>query len=109
MVKMTPSPDVDDDDGRYARSCRFSRQRWTTSNGRMDESGQGPRKAVAKTAARPVGIQPSIKNHSMFLLQIGQLLGYFSYKSYVFHSVLRRVPAVGRRQCRSPRGMVEGC
>ncbi len=38
----------------------------------MDESGQGPRKAVAEAVAGPLGVQPSINNA---VLQEGQPLG----------------------------------
>jgi hypothetical protein len=72
MAKMTPSPDVeDDDDERHTRS-------WVPAGGdakaddfdrRMDESGQGPRRAVSVVIACPLGIQPSINSYWMLLLQ----------------------------------------
>jgi hypothetical protein len=72
-------------------------QRRTISVRWMDESCQGTRRAVAKAVAFPLRIQPSIDNHCRLLLQIGQLLGYYSYKSYALHSVLQGYPGHRRK------------
>jgi hypothetical protein len=51
MARMTPSLDVEDnDDRRHARSCRFSREDEVKAiaSGGMEESGQGPWRAVAE-------------------------------------------------------------
>jgi hypothetical protein len=75
-TKTTPSPVLDDDeDGRYAKSCRFGRRSQTTANKRMDESCKRPRRAVAEAIAHSLGIHPSINRPLGSLLQIGKLLG----------------------------------
>jgi hypothetical protein len=47
----------------------------------MDESSQGPKRAVAEAVGCPLGVQPGIHRHWRLLLQVGQLLGYCSYKA----------------------------
>jgi hypothetical protein len=70
-----------DDDDHYAPSAGIAPKGDNKGHDHlqsMDESGQGPRRAVAEAVARPLGVQPSIKfkHHCSLLLQIGQPLGY---------------------------------
>jgi hypothetical protein len=65
MARMTPSPDVADDvDGRHNKSCKSSHrgqgEGGETSAGCMDESDQGPRRALAAAVAHPLRIQPGM-------------------------------------------------
>jgi hypothetical protein len=72
----------------------------------MDESGQGPRTAVAVAVASPLGVQPSI-NSTGSSSSTGQLLGTnAACISYALRPVLRLCLAVGRRRCSSPKAGV---
>jgi hypothetical protein len=98
MAKMTHIPDVvSDDDNHYAACHRSGHQRETTRKTTpargVDESDQGPKRSRSQSLARPLGIQSNVNNHCRLLLQIGQLLGYCSYKvthSAHHYGVLRR-------------------
>ncbi len=67
MGRKTLFPDVeDDDDGHHARSALpVAKDKTMTDDphSRMDESGQGPRRAVAIVVAHLLRIQPGI--HSL--------------------------------------------
>ncbi len=70
----------------------------------MEESGQGPRAAVA--VASPLGVQPSI-NSTGISSPTGQPLGTIvACIGYALRPVLRPCLAVGRRQCHSPKAGV---
>jgi hypothetical protein len=72
----------------------------------MDESGRGPRTAVAVAVVSPLGVQPSI-NSAGISSSTGQPLGTIAAcKSYALHPVLRPCLAIGRRRCRSPKAGV---
>jgi hypothetical protein len=71
----------------------------------MDESGRGPRTAVAEAVASPLGVQPTI-NSAGVSSSMGQSLGICSCKSYALCPVLRLCLAIGRRRCRSPKAGV---
>ncbi len=66
----------------------------------MDESGRGPRNAVAEAVASPLGVQPTI-NSAGISSSTGQPLGIA--KSYALRPVLRPCLAVGPRRCHSPK------
>ncbi len=73
MAKTTPSPDVMTmmtiTTLRAADAAAKGESRMKASKRYMDKSGQGPRRAVAKAVARPMGIQPDINRHLGPLLQ----------------------------------------
>jgi hypothetical protein len=67
---------MDDDDDSYA-SCRCRPKAGSEDDvllHSMDESGQGPKNAVAEAVASPLGVQPSI-NSAGVSSSIGQSLG----------------------------------
>ncbi len=99
---------MDDDDDHYAPvpAPPQAQQRRRCPPQSMDESGQGPRTAVAVAVASPLGVQPSI-NSARISSSTGQPLGTIAaYKSYALRPVLRPYLAVGRRRCRSPKAGV---
>jgi hypothetical protein len=99
---------MDDDDDHYAPAPVPPRaqQRRRCPPQSMDESGQGPKTAVAVAVASPLGVQPSIDN-TVNSSSIGQPLGTnAAYISYALRPVLRPCLAVGRRRCRSPKAGV---
>ncbi len=97
---MTPTPD-----GQWWQPPRCpaadlitkNETKKTTPTRGVNESRQGPRRAVA----RLLGVQPGIKSHSRLLLQIGQLLEYCNYKAMPSTWRYGVVPAVGQRRCHS--------
>jgi hypothetical protein len=61
--KDDPPPDVVDNvEGLQARSCRTSSRGWMNPARRIDESGQGPKRAVDEAVAHLLKIQPGIHN-----------------------------------------------
>jgi hypothetical protein len=65
----------DNDEGCHDKSPRYGRQRWTISTRHMDESGQGPKRAVAEAVVHLLKIQPGIHSTEDSSSK-GKLLGY---------------------------------
>jgi hypothetical protein len=62
MAKATPTP-IDDGDDHYAPRAEDDQRRAardTIAPEKLDESGRGPRRAIAEAIASPLGVQPSI-------------------------------------------------
>ncbi len=104
MTNMTPTPD-----GwrwRPLRPRAVSAPKADSEEGvplqSMDESGWGPRKAIAEAVAGPLGVQPSI-NSAVNFSNRPAIRVRCSYKSYTLRPVLQPCPTVGRRRCRSPK------
>jgi hypothetical protein len=99
---------MDDDDEHYAPAPAppQAQLRRRCPPQSKEESGQGPRTAVAVAVAGPLGVQPSI-NSAGISSSTGQPLGTIAaYKSYALRPVLQPCLAVGRRRCRSPKAGV---
>jgi hypothetical protein len=75
MTKTTPTP-MDDEDDHYApvQASLRAEDEGDVLLQSMDESGRGPRRAVAKAVASPLGVQPNI-NSAGFSSSTGQPLG----------------------------------
>ncbi len=106
--RRRPPLQMDDDDDHYAPAPvppqAQLRRRCPPQS--MDESGQGPRTAIAVAVASPLGVQPSM-NSAGISSSTGQPLGTIAAcKSYALRPVLRLCLTVGRRRCRSPKAGV---
>ncbi len=104
MTNMTTTPD-----GRRWRPLRpraVSAPKADSEEGvplqSKDESGRGPRKAIAEAVAGPLGVQQS-KNSAVNSSNRPAIRVRCSYKSYALCPVLQPCPTVGRRRCRSPK------
>jgi hypothetical protein len=69
----------------------------------MDESGRGPRTAIAEAVAGPLGVQPSINSTVVPSSKRPAARVKCSYKSYALRPVLQLCLTVGQRRCRSPK------
>jgi hypothetical protein len=99
---------MDDEDDHYAPhvGASQSQQRRRCPPQSMEESGQGPRTAVAIAVESPLGVQPSI-NSTGISSPTGQPLGTIvACISYTLRPVLRPCLAIGRRRCCNPKAGV---
>jgi hypothetical protein len=97
---------VGNDDDHYAPSAGTALKAISKGHGRpqsMDESGRGPRRAVAEAVASPLGVQSGINSTVVSSSKRPAARVKCSYKSYALRPVLRPCLTVRQRRCHSPK------